>query len=134
MAACSSRPYGAANSNSSDSHLRGTTCMSQSHAASAAHTHRRRRILAAALSGVLACAALAASAVPALAFGGDGLRAAANAYRTDDKYNLEPLFGTALLDDIASHRASQMVARDAMVHDIDYVVSRLNRAGLCWEG
>jgi uncharacterized protein YkwD len=106
--------------------------MSQFHAASVARTHRHRRVLAAALSSVLACAALAASAAPALAFGGDGLRAAANGYRTD--HRLDPVFGTALLDDIASHRASQMVARDAMVHDIDYVVSRLSRAGVCWEG
>jgi uncharacterized protein YkwD len=89
--------------------------------------------LAAALTAV-AILAGASVAVPAatLAYGGDGLRAAANAYRADA--HLAPVIGTALLDDIASHRASQMVAQDRMEHDIEYVIDRLNHAGVCWKG
>jgi len=89
--------------------------------------------LFAAIIGLAVLAGTAAVRPPAaLAFGGDGLRAAANEYRTDA--GLEPVVGTALLDDIASHRASQMVASNLLEHDIDYVTSRLNNAGVCWQG
>jgi Cysteine-rich secretory protein family len=88
------------------------------------------------LATIIALAVLASLALtlPAttLAFGGDGLRAAVNEYRTHA--GLAPVVGTELLDDIASHRASQMVAADRLEHDIDYVTHRLNRAGVCWKG
>lgn len=101
--------------------------------ASAAPFAAARGRLAAALTA-LAILAGANVATPAatLAYGGDGLRAAVNEYRTDAK--LKPVVGTALLDDIASHRASQLVKLNYMKHDIDYVTRRLNDAGVCWKG
>lgn len=89
-------------------------------------------LLSALVAASLAASALFASAAPTLAHGGDGLRDAANQVRTD--HDVAPVFGTALLDDIATHRASQMVAIDRLEHDIDYVTDRLNRAGTCWRG
>jgi uncharacterized protein YkwD len=71
-----------------------------------------------------------ASAGPSLAFGGDGLRASANAYRAGE--GVAPVAGTPLVDDIATKRAAQMVAAGKMEHDIGYVLDRLNRAGVCW--
>lgn len=78
--------------------------------------------------------ALAATSVstPVRAAGGDGLRQAANAYRTD--HGRSPVVGTALLDDIATRRAAQMVAADKLEHDLDYVSDRLNASGVCWQG
>jgi hypothetical protein len=40
--------------------------------------------------------------------------------------------GTALVDDIATKRAAQMVAAGKLEHDIGYVLNRLNQAGVCW--
>lgn len=72
------------------------------------------------------------SAPPTLAYGGDGLRAAANGYRT--QYGLAPVVGLALLDDIATARAADMVRNNDLEHDMTYVRNRMNSAGLCWTG
>jgi hypothetical protein len=92
----------------------------------------RSRLIAAILGLAVLAGMGAVKPASTLAFGGDGLRAAANAYRVQG--GLQPVFGTALLDDIASHRAGQLVAVDQLVHDIDYVTRRLNDAGVCWSG
>ena len=72
------------------------------------------------------------AAAPVRAAGGDALRHAANAYRVDR--GLAPVVGTALLDDIAKHRAAQLAAADRMEHDLGYVSRRLNQSGVCWSG
>jgi uncharacterized protein YkwD len=106
---------------------------SPSPAAAARHSAGATRILLSALVATsLAISAAAASVAPALAYGGDGLRAAANEYRTE--HGRRAVFGTALLDDIATRRAGQMVAADELEHDFDYVIHRLNQAGVCWRG
>lgn len=83
------------------------------------------------LSIVLGAAALAVAA-PVHAAGGDGLRQAANGYRTGK--GLTAVGASALLDDIAVRRAGQMVSADRLEHDHDYVVDRLNASGVCWRG
>lgn len=88
------------------------------------------RSIAALLAITLALAATSIAA-PVRAAGGDGLRQAANGYRTD--HGLNPVFGTALLDDIATKRAAQMVAADQLEHNLDYVFDRLNASGVCWQ-
>jgi len=92
----------------------------------------RGRIAATLTALALLCAGLATAPATALAYGGDGLRAAANAYRADA--HVQQVAGTELLDDIASHRASQMVRLNRLEHDLDYVTHRLNEAGVCWKG
>jgi hypothetical protein len=92
----------------------------------------RGRLLASIIGLALLAGAVAVRPPATLAFGGDGLRAAANVERTAG--GLEPVYGTPLLDDIASHRASQLVKIDRLEHDIDYVTNRLNKAGVCWKG
>lgn len=77
-------------------------------------------------------AAATAVAGPVRAAGGDGLRQEANEYRASE--GLQPVVGTALLDDIADHRAAQMVAAKDLEHDMDYVRNRLNNSGVCWSG
>jgi uncharacterized protein YkwD len=89
------------------------------------------RVLVLLLVALMTLGALA-QATPVRAFGGDGLRQAANAYRTDR--GLNPVVGTALLDDIASRRAARMAADNRLRHDLDYVSDRLNAAGVCWSG
>src|SRR5262245_6626814 len=73
-----------------------------------------------------------AVASPVRAAGGDGLREAANGYRQD--HGLAPVVGTALLDDIATHRAARMAGEKKLEHDMDYVMQRLNQSGVCWSG
>src|SRR4029079_7130463 len=90
-----------------------------------------RRRLAALLALSALCGAVVAAPTTTLAYGGDGLRGAGNAFRADA--HLAAVAGPALLDDIASHRASQMVRLDRLEHDIDYVTHRLNDAGVCWQ-
>lgn len=103
-------------------------------ASAAAPVPHRTRPLGHLLSGIvaisLAASALVATAAPALAHGGDALREAVNSFRADE--GLAPVFGTELLDDIAAHRASRLVAIDRLEHDIDYVTRRLNQAHVCW--
>jgi uncharacterized protein YkwD len=91
----------------------------------------RGRTAALLLSIGFAAAALT-SAAPVRAAGGDGLRREANEHRIEGRLN--PVVGTALLDDIAAHRAAQMVAAGKMEHNIDYVYDRLNASGACWKG
>jgi hypothetical protein len=83
------------------------------------------------LSLAVAAGALAA-ATPVLAAGGDGLRREANKHRV--AHDLNPVVGTALLDDIATRRAGQMVAAGKLEHNFDYVSNRLNSSGVCWTG
>jgi uncharacterized protein YkwD len=78
-------------------------------------------------------AAALTSVAPVRAAGGDGLRREANAYRVEEG-RLNPVAGNAVLDDIATHRAAQMVAAGKMEHNIDYVYDRLNASGTCWTG
>jgi hypothetical protein len=94
-------------------------------------TTGRRRLATALTAVMLLGGAVAASPATTLAYGGDGLRAAANALRVDA--HVAPVGGTALLDDIASHRASQLVRLNRLEHDLDYVTHRLNQAGVCWQ-
>jgi hypothetical protein len=70
--------------------------------------------------------------LPALAAGGSGLRDQVNSYRASG--GLAPVAGTQLLDDIATARAGDMAAKDAMQHDMAYVQARLDAAGVCWTG
>jgi uncharacterized protein YkwD len=88
--------------------------------------------LAATLLAVAVAAATMTLAAPVRAAGGNGLRDAANAHRLEG--GLHAVVGTGLLDDIATHRAQQMVKANKLEHDIDYVSDRLNRAGVCWQG
>ena len=84
------------------------------------------------LAAVLAVA-MPLSALPALATTrGDGLRAAANERRASG--DLPAVVGTDLLDDIADARADQMATADVLAHDMDYVRSRFDSAGVCWTG
>jgi hypothetical protein len=87
--------------------------------------------VAAALSLAISVASLFAAS-PVMAYGGDGLRAAANAYRSSE--GLAPVVGTALFDDIANHRAADMAAKNDLQHDIAYVKDRLDAASVCWNG
>lgn len=73
-----------------------------------------------------------AVASPARAAGGDGLRHEANERRTSR--DLHPVLGTALLDDIADHRAAAMARANELEHDLTYVQHRLNKSGVCWKG
>lgn len=91
----------------------------------------RGRTAALLLSIGFAAAALT-SVAPVRAAGGDGLRREANVHRVEGTLN--PVVGSALLDDIAIHRAAQMVAAGKMEHNIDYVYDRLNASGACWKG
>jgi hypothetical protein len=90
-----------------------------------------RLLLAMAFAASLMAATMA-TAVPSFAFGGDGLRAAANGYRATE--SVAPVAGTPLLDDIATKRAAQMVASGKLEHDMDYVFNRLQQSGVCWKG
>jgi hypothetical protein len=84
---------------------------------------------------LLACAFAAAAllvAAPVRAAGGDGLRRAANEHRTH--HGLNAVVGTALLDNIAVHRAAKMANADEMEHDLAYLTDRLNAAGVCYAG
>jgi uncharacterized protein YkwD len=92
-------------------------------------TRRAQTVL---LALAVAAAALVVAA-PVQAVGGSGLREVANWYRVQ-KGHLNPVVGTDLLDDIAVHRAARMADRKELEHDLDYVTSRLNRAGVCWRG
>jgi hypothetical protein len=94
-------------------------------------THRREP-LAALCFVLVALVAGTALPAPAAAYGGDGLRAAANGYRATE--SLAPLPGTALLDEIATARAADMAAKEAMEHDMAYLQARLDAAGACWTG
>jgi hypothetical protein len=96
-------------------------------AGAAAH----RRILAIIVSAMVAGTAATIVAAPALGHGGDGLRAAANEHRV--QHHLEPVIGTGLLDDIATKRALQMVNKDKLEHDMEYVSKRLDASGVCWK-
>jgi hypothetical protein len=100
----------------------------------------RARIVASIVSLMVAVTAAGMVASPVLAYGGDGLRAAANHYREagfhegniNEAGGLDPVVGTSLLDDIASKRASKMVNQGYLEHDLDYVGKRLKDAGVCW--
>ena len=97
------------------------------------------------LAAIIAAGALVTAAGPVRAAGGDGLRNEANEWRTDpDKCDddrppdcgggRQPVVGTALLDDIATHRAQRMANDNKMEHDLAYVSQRLNQSGVCWSG
>ena len=90
------------------------------------------RAIALLLASLLMATLALAEATPVRAAGGDGLREAANEYRATE--DLAPVVGTALLDDIANHRAARMANQDNLEHDMDYVMRRLNEAGVCWSG
>ncbi len=89
------------------------------------------RFAALSFAAVVFMAGLALPA-PAAAYGGDGLRAAANGYRASQ--HLAPVAGTALLDEIATARAADMAAHNALKHDMAYVEARIKAAGVCWTG
>jgi uncharacterized protein YkwD len=96
----------------------------------AVRSHQRMRSIGLALAALLAVTA--ANVAPVTAAGGNGLRAAANEYRVS--HGLAAVSGTALLDDIGTHRARQMAQANKLEHDLDYVKRRLNRSGVCWSG
>jgi uncharacterized protein YkwD len=106
------------------------------------HEAAHGRILAVIAAAMMASAAASMVAAPALAHGGDSLRAAANEYRSegfrDSKGHLivagglDPVIGTSLLDDIATKRASQMVNQNELAHNMEYVKRRLVSSGVCW--
>ena len=90
------------------------------------------RTIAMLLAALLMTAVTLAATAPVRAAGGDGLREAANGYRQG--HGLDPVIGTALLDDIANRRAAHMAQEDTLEHDMAYVSQRLNDAGVCWSG
>lgn len=107
------------------------------------HQLRQARIsLAALLTAAVALGTVAVT--PALASErGDGLRDAANAWRSCDAYDakdwpqidcvrVDPVGGTNLLDDVADARADQMRDAGELEHDMDYVRHRLDQADVCW--
>ncbi len=112
--------------------------MSQSSALASFPITARRLLALILLAGLVA----GGLAVPAstLAYGGNGLRDAANTYRVDGGLlngvpmggGIAPVAGTALLDDIATQRAADMVRNDSLEHDMAYVRSRFDAAGVCW--
>jgi uncharacterized protein YkwD len=102
------------------------------------HLSHVRTALAALLTATVALGSLAATPVLATDLG-DGLRAAANDWRTCandggsiDCHPVDPIGGTSLLDDIADARADQMRDADDLEHDMAYVRDRLERADVCW--
>lgn len=92
------------------------------------------RTIAVVLAALMMTAVTLAAAGSVQATGGNGLRAAANDFRQDPRWGLQPVFGTALLDDIATRRAARMARENELEHDMDYVGRRLNDAGVCWSG
>ena len=90
------------------------------------------RTIALLLAALLMTAVTLAATAPVRAAGGNGLREAANGYRQG--HGLDPVVGTALLDDIAIRRAAHMAQEDELEHDMAYVSQRLNAAGVCWSG
>ena len=90
------------------------------------------RTIALLLAALFMATVILSVASPVRAAGGNGLREAANEYRVSG--GLAPVVGTALLDDIATKRAARMAQRDELQHDMDYVMQRLNDAGVCWSG
>ncbi|MEO8246696.1 MAG: Ig-like domain-containing protein [Chloroflexota bacterium] len=96
--------------------------------------HRARRLGVLLMAPALLLTSLA-SATPAAAetpAPGVEFVAAANVYRMGD--NLRPVANLAALSSIATERANQMAHADKMAHDLDYVMLRLNKAGVCWTG
>jgi uncharacterized protein YkwD len=122
--------YGAGASINDHLASQGNRSMAQPPAELRVTSHFRRA--ATLLLSIGVAAAALTSAAPVRAAGGDGLRAEANSYRVAG--GLNPVVGTPLLDDIATHRAAQMVAAGSMEHNIDYVFDRLQDAGVCWKG
>ena len=90
------------------------------------------RTIALLLAALLMTAVTLAATAPVRAAGGNGLREAANGYRQGR--GLDPVVGTALLDDIAIRRAAHMAQEDELEHDMAYVSQRLNASGVCWSG
>ncbi|HKO34782.1 MAG TPA: CAP domain-containing protein [Candidatus Limnocylindria bacterium] len=88
------------------------------------------RTIAMLLAALLITAVTLAATAPVRAAGGDGLREAANGYRQE--HGLDPVIGTALLDDIATRRAARMARDNTLEHDMAYVSQRLNDSGVCW--
>lgn len=98
------------------------------HPVSPQRTFITARLVAGLVAFTLLFTAVAVAPVAATTRG-DGLRTAANALRADG--GLDPVVGTARLDDIADARAAQMATANQLEHDLAYVGDRLDRAGVC---
>jgi uncharacterized protein YkwD len=104
-------------------------------------TALRARMAASIVAAMVSVTAAGMVAAPALAYGGDGLRAAANHYRSAGFHEgnvnvaggLNPVTGSALLDDISSNRATQMINKGYLEHNLEYVGKRLKSSGVCWK-
>jgi uncharacterized protein YkwD len=91
-----------------------------------------RTRVAALLSSVLVAAGLLpVLAISPVAAAGDAFVSNANQHRADAGAPALALHAT--VDQIAAERGQQMAADRAMEHDLDYVVARLDQAGVCWE-
>jgi hypothetical protein len=90
------------------------------------------RPLIVAMAGALLVAGALAPGVaqPVSAAGGSSFVQVANGYRAD--HGLGPVALHAVVDDIAVQRTRAMAADGALGHDIDYVIDRLEGAGICW--
>lgn len=81
---------------------------------------------------LLSVAALVPAPAPAAADSGSEFIAVANGYRADA--GLAPVGFNAVIDDIAVERGKVLAADRALGHDLDYVIDRLESAGICWSG
>lgn len=90
------------------------------------------RIAIIALAMLLALAAVAGSATPSAAVGGDQFVALANVKRASE--GRPPVALSAIADQISVERAAAMARSDSFVHDMAYVERRLRELGACFSG
>ena len=91
-----------------------------------------RSLLSSALAALLTAAALLpATPQPVAARGNATFVELVNEYRSDA--GVRPLRLRAVVEQIAIARANQMASAKQLYHDLDFIVRRLNKAGICFE-
>ena len=94
-----------------------------------------QRFVSILLAAMVASAVLAVSAgarpQQAYAVGGETFVQLANVKRAS--VGLAPVAFSSALDKISVERAAQLAKSDVFQHDLDYVMSRLNALGVCWQ-
>jgi uncharacterized protein YkwD len=91
-----------------------------------------RRVARTVLTAVVLSLTAGTAANPALARDNDQFLALANDYRA--AAGVGQVGAHSLLTQIAVARADQMAAANVMAHDVDYVIDRVEAAGVCWSG